>query len=155
VSGVGTRKGHYTTPVPTGTNNWFLLESLPAKIGTDTLCTLADGLGFGDAEVAHVAGMLDVGTTADFHGVVADFVDFDEGAVAVAEEGECALIESLPQGHYFHCDLEVALNLLVDDFFDAANLFGCELLWVREVETEALRRDVASHLVDMRSEYVA
>lgn len=82
-------------PVPTGTNNRFLLANLSAKIGTDALCTLAYGLGFGDAEVAHVAGMLDVGTTADFHGVVADFVDFDEVAVAVAEEGECALIKRL------------------------------------------------------------
>src|SRR5438067_6276933 len=142
---------------------WSNIDYLPLKIlsslsfdevGTNALYPLANVFRFGDSEASHVAGMLHMWATTDLHRVIPNLVDFDQVTVALTEEGQRTQIERLLQWHYLHRSLKVALNLLVHDFLNAPDLFGRQLVGVREVKTQSFRCNVASHLVNMRPQHI-
>src|SRR6266516_369595 len=115
------------------------LLSWNSKDSANSLHTLTNGFRFGDPKTSHASSMLHMRATADFHRVIPYLVDFDQVAIALAEESQRSLIERLLQGHHLYRSLKVALNLVVHNLLDAPDLLSGQPLWMREVKAQSLR----------------
>src|SRR6266566_988326 len=129
---------------------WLFLD----EVSADALHTLTNGFSFDDPEAPHAASVLDMWAPTDLHRVIANLVDVDHVAIALAEERQRPLIERLLQRHHLHPDREVTLNLLVHELLYPAHLLGAQLAGMREVKAQSLRRNVASHLMHVWTEHI-
>ena len=99
--------------------------------------------------MSQLPGPFGVGTAADLAAHVAHGVDFDPGAVLVAEKAHGAAGAGGFQIHFLAGDLQIPFDGLIDQILHDLELFGGDLLGVREVEPEPFRGDVGAPLADV------
>src|SRR6266545_6391224 len=149
---------------PDPARRWFGRARAPShQRGLDPADACRDRLLAQDAEgpAAQLVGRCDVRAAAELAAdhvagrAVGDRVDRDDGAVLLAERAERAQSTRRGLGHRCALDDEVAREPAVDQGRDAVELVGREPVGVREVEPQALARDVRSALDDVGVEEAA
>ena len=119
-----------------------------ANAGSDAALT-------GDANHAELACCLGVAATAELNGV-AELHHAHLVAILLTKQGNGTHLLGFIDGTVAEfLQWDVGANLLVDDVFHLAQLLGCDLLEVREVEAQSVSRDERAALLHMCAQHLA
>ena len=105
-----------------------------------------------DLESLDVRSVLDVGSTAEFAGHIADGVDLDHFTVFVGEDTDGTTCHGLLVRHLLADDGDCGLDGIVDILFHGLELLGSTFPIEVEVESEPLSGDVGSLLLYVRTD---